>query len=374
MLRIPTGIVWVGHVSDLGGYGNVSRNYLRVLKKCHLPICIVDIGETHQEIGKEELALLQEVNRPHTELGTNPILIINSIPEKFNLFRNLPFRKRIGVTLFETDRLPPQWVPHCNQMDEIWVPSHFNYQTFSSSGVNPKKIKVIPYPIDIETYNKEFTPFTFSEDIKSFIFLYTLGFDYRKGLDLLIKSYCEEFTDNDDVSLVLKIYQWNRFYDVKKEIQSYIPNKSNNPHIHIYLETFSREQLLSLYASSTCYVSTDRACGWGLPQMEMMSMGKPVISIDWGGGTEFMNGKNAFLIKVETELEPVHPILQETRRDLYFGHKWPKVKEENVRTVLREVYTNKLKRDAIAIQGKLDIKNNFSIDKVLEKVITRLLF
>lgn len=374
MLRIPTGIVWVGHVSDLGGYGNVSRNYLRALKKCNLPISIVDIGVTHEEIGKEELDFLQQVNRPHTELGNNPIVIINSIPDKFDLFSNLPFRKRIGVTLFETDRIPPQWVPKCNKMDEVWVPSQFNYRTFTASGVDSQKVKVIPYPIEIETYNKRFSSFPFPEDTKSFIFLYTFGFDYRKGVDLLIKSYCAEFTDKDDVSLVLKIYQWNQFYNVKKEIQSYIPNKPNNPHILIYLDTFSREQLLSLYASSTCYVSTDRACGWGLPQMEMMSMGKPVISIDWGGGTEFMNEKNAFLIKAETELEPVHPILQQSRKDLYFGHKWPKVKEENVRKILREVYTNKIKRDAIANQAKLDIKNFFSIDKVLETMRARLLF
>lgn len=65
--------------------------------------------------------------------------------------------------------------------------------------------------------------------------------------------------------------------------------------------------------------------------MEMMSMGKPVISINWGGCTEFMNDSNSFLIAPEQELEPVHYKLQKTRPGLYLGHKWAKVTKQSVR-------------------------------------------
>ena len=42
---------------------------------------------------------------------------------------------RIGRTMFETDSLPQHLVQHCNAMDEVWVPSEFNRETFISAGV-----------------------------------------------------------------------------------------------------------------------------------------------------------------------------------------------------------------------------------------------
>ena len=51
-----------------------------------------------------------------------------------------------------------QWVKPCNELvKEIWVPSHFNKETFASSGVNSTKLFVVPEPIDITTYDPEVT-------------------------------------------------------------------------------------------------------------------------------------------------------------------------------------------------------------------------
>ena len=44
--------------------------------------------------------------------------------------------RRIGCTIFETDRLPAGWARECNRMDEVWVPSEFNRGTFAASGVD----------------------------------------------------------------------------------------------------------------------------------------------------------------------------------------------------------------------------------------------
>jgi hypothetical protein len=42
---------------------------------------------------------------------------------------------RIGRTMFETASLPQHLVQHCNAMDEVWVPSEFNKETFISAGI-----------------------------------------------------------------------------------------------------------------------------------------------------------------------------------------------------------------------------------------------
>jgi glycosyltransferase involved in cell wall biosynthesis len=367
----PSSIVWAAPIADAGGYGNVTRNYLRALRHIGLPVHLVNIGPIHHEIGENDIKLLIDYLNAGQDLGENPVLVIHATPESFIGIKKEGFYKTIGITLFETDRIPPQWVALCNNLDEIWVPTQFNYQTFTDSGVDSSKVHVIHYPLESSLYSKPFDPYPFPAEVKSFKFLYTLAFDYRKGLDLLIKSYCEEFSSTDDVSLILKIIapEKENLIDL---LTSYIPIRENNPHIHFIIEKTPREDLLRLYSSCDCYVSTERACGWGMPQMEVMAMGKPVISINWGGVTEYMNDHNSFLIEPEQELEPVNPELQRTRSVHYYGHKWPKVKEENVRKVLREAFENHKKREGISLQGKQDIINHFSPKVIAEQMKARL--
>lgn len=371
---IPSGILWAGPVSDIGGYGNVSRNFIRTLHHIGLPLQVVDIGPSDQELGKDDFHLLSNTLHSKNVLGNEPILLIHGTPETFVRIKKDGFKKKIGITLFETDRIPKDWASLCNTMDEIWVPTKFNYRTFTKYGVDPSKVEIIQYPIDVTQYDQIFDPYPFPSEVKSFRFLYTLAFDYRKGLDLLIPSFCEEFSKAEDVSLILKIYvpNWNREVNISKVISSYIPVKENNPHVHFIIEKIPRESLLSLYSSCTCYVSTERACGWGMPQMEMMAMGKPVISINWGGPTEFMNNNNSFLIEPEQELEEVQHELEKTRPELYSGHKWAKVTKQSVKKTMRDAFENHKKREEIASQAKVDIKNKFSLKSIEEQIKARL--
>lgn len=105
-------------------------------------------------------------------------------------------------------------------------------------------------------YTKQFELYSFPGEVKSFKFLYTLAFDYRKGLDILIPSYCEEISSTDDVSLIIKIYipYWISQENFSDLISSYIPDKENNPHIHIMIEDAPREDLLYIQASIAMFL------------------------------------------------------------------------------------------------------------------------
>ncbi len=55
----------------------------------------------------------------------------------------------IGRSMYETDSIPNGWVEQCNdEVDEIWVPSHFNVETFSKAGVNSSKLFVVRAELD----------------------------------------------------------------------------------------------------------------------------------------------------------------------------------------------------------------------------------
>lgn len=371
----PSGIIWMGPVGDLGGYGNVSRNFIKTFWHLQLPVHVVNIGGVDPEMDLNIWRLIVQKQSPLQALGDHPFLFIHGEPTRFHDTPTLPipFAKKIGVTIFETDRIPSHWIQPCNDdVDELWVPSAFNLDTFSNSGVSIHRIKKIPYPFDASEFlheNNEYQPMNVNllpSEVKKFKFLYTCAFDFRKGLDLLIHSYCSTFTNNDDVTLVLKVYvpKWNENIDVVSYIRSLIPKQENPPHIFLILNKMNRQDLISLFRSVDCYISTDRANGWGMPCMEMMALGKPTITIDWSGSTEFMKEHNAFLIHPESELEPVHPLLQQYRPHEYLDHRWAKVSSREVSSVLRTAYEHTELRDQKAREGQKTILEEFSIQKI----------
>eukprot|EP00306_Pavlova_sp_CCMP459_P016837 CAMPEP_0185202430 /NCGR_PEP_ID=MMETSP1140-20130426/51102_1 /TAXON_ID=298111 /ORGANISM="Pavlova sp., Strain CCMP459" /LENGTH=50 /DNA_ID=CAMNT_0027769867 /DNA_START=54 /DNA_END=203 /DNA_ORIENTATION=- len=50
--------------------------------------------------------------------------------------------------MYETDRLPADWVVRCNRMDHVWVPTAFHLEAFARSGVKREKLVVVPEAVD----------------------------------------------------------------------------------------------------------------------------------------------------------------------------------------------------------------------------------
>lgn len=368
-----TGIIWVGPVFDPGGYGSVSRNCLFGFRKINFPARVVHFGPDHRgELPPHQVELLSEMTG--TDVGRNPVGIIHLPPDYYPKFKFRGVARRIGYTIFETDRIPAEWVPLCNKMDEIWVPSEFNLQTFSASGVDRRKLRVLPYGIDTGFYG----PAQDALDIegrRGFSFLYVFAFDWRKGFDLLLDAYYSEFRDTDDVSLVLKVFRPD-YFPGGKDIKTLILDSSTRshadkkglPHVVVIDERYSLEDMRKLYNACDVYISTDRANGWGMPCMEAMAMGKAAATIDWSGSTEFMKGHNSLLMEPTGRLQPVDGRLAEAR-PIYTGHKWAEVTMDEVRRVMRFAYENREAVAAIAARGREDVTRDFSLEAVAAKAV-----
>jgi len=62
----------------------------------------------------------------------------------------------IGRSMFETNKIPTHWIDPCNELvDSIWVPSHFNVETFNLSGVNASKISVVHETFDSRLFDPQ---------------------------------------------------------------------------------------------------------------------------------------------------------------------------------------------------------------------------
>ena len=113
----------------------------------------------------------------------------------------------IGRTMFETDRMPPEWVQKCNEMDEIWVPSAQNLESLRRSGVTVRVTR-IPAGVDAERFRPGLTPLSIPGCRKK-VFLSVFEWIYRKGWDVLLRAWARAFKGDDDVCLVLRTYPFN---------------------------------------------------------------------------------------------------------------------------------------------------------------------
>ena len=365
-LDSPASIYWAGPVYDRGGYGNVSRNCLLGLARSGFPVKVFCFGPDHRK-DLSPLVVERMESLQNARIGRDATAVIHATPDLFTKIKLKGVSRRIGYTIFETDRIPSQWVKHCNRMDEVWVPSGFNRRTFAESGVDPARIKIVPYGIDTDFFRPTGGTFPIPGK-KSFCFLYVFLFDWRKGFDLVLEAFFKEFTSRDDVSLVLKVYNNpSERRDVRGLILRSVRDRvnlerSDLAHLVILDQPLAQEELKRLYNTCDLYISTDRANGWGMPCMEAMAMGKAAATIDWSGSTEFMKEENSFLIKPTGNLVPVDPNLSAERPQYYAGHHWAEVRTEEVRRVMRLAYARRDLLEKMAARGREDILNRFSLE------------
>src|SRR5260370_28926226 len=108
------------------------------------------------------------------------------------------------VLPWEFGSLPRAWVaPLRDLVDEIWVPSRFVRDTFIQSGIPADRVQLVPHGVEPARFHPGVSPYPL-RTAKKFKFLFVGGTIQRKGSDILLESYTQAFSREDDVCLVIK--------------------------------------------------------------------------------------------------------------------------------------------------------------------------
>ncbi len=349
-------IIWYGPIYSPTGYGQVSRNYIIGLAKEGINVRVIPANRDEiEKIDKKEVDILKRLE--NSKLTTLRILCVNSEPDLWPLIKTRNVSFIIGVTIFESDGIPKRWVNVCNSksVDRIWLPTKFNIASFINSGVKKEKLALVPYGIDPIKYPPKRTKLT----KKPFSFLYIADFRPRKNVEQLITAFSKEFSNNKNVELHLHLTS------KEKDIIGYLRSKGfNNIPANIKIDTqkLNYAEIKDLIASSGAYITVDRANGWGMPAMEAMALRVPAITINWSGSTEFMKDYNSFLIE-PTGLEKANEEIV-LDNPLYINQNFANVSVSKIQNIMREVYSNKVKREIIAINGHNTIVKDFNDHKI----------
>jgi glycosyltransferase involved in cell wall biosynthesis len=281
----------------------------------------------------------------------------------------------VGRTMFETDRLPEQWVRTCNRMDEIWVPTDFNIETFSRSGVDASRLFKIPGCMPAATLDSDLEPLELPRR-RGFSFLSVFDWSLRKGWDVLLRAFTQEFGSDEGVCLYLRVHSSLGYTapEIREQMEAYLRSESDLDARHLDAvvllpDTLSSTDMLRLYRSVDAYVMPTRGEGWGRPYMEAMAAGLPVIGTGWSGHTEFMKKNNSYLIDYQLEDVP-DTVLKEV--PLFAGHKWAEPSAEHLRSLLREVSKNGKKPRQRAAKARKDIDRTYRATHVARLIQNRL--
>lgn len=269
---------------------------------------------------------------------------------------------KIGYTMLEVDGLPREWVRLANKMDEVWTPSYFNADTFRASGVD-RPVHVIPLGVN---------PAYFNPNIESypvpgvFTFLSTFEWGERKAPEVLLRAFNDEFRSDEPAVLVCKVYNQDSSSNIPREVGRLGLKESGGKVVFSINEMVPEHQLGALYRSADCFVLPSRGEGWGLPILEAMACGIPVIATAWSAQTDFMHDEIAYPLSIEG-LVPA-----EAKCPYYSGFNWAEPSYEHLRTLMRHVYENREEARLKGARASAEVLGRWTWRHSAEKIIERL--
>jgi GT2 family glycosyltransferase len=235
---------------------------------------------------------------------------------------------RIGFTMLETDGVPRDWVEQANRMDEVWVPSTFNVRTMRASGV-VRPIHVVPLGVDPHYFHPNMKGV---RDERVFTFLSVLEWGERKAPEILLRAFTDEFRACEDVVLFLKVVNCDEEIDVRDQIAQLRLARTGGRVLLSLNDVIPSYQLGCLYRSADCLVLASRGEGWGMPALEAMACGLPVIATHWSAMTEFIDESVAYPLAVD-RLTPAR-----AKCRYYDGFRWAEPSYDHLRALLRRVF------------------------------------
>jgi glycosyltransferase involved in cell wall biosynthesis len=283
-------------------------------------------------------------------------------------------KHKIQIYNYETDILPRGWGNMMNNQAHLILPSsQFAKEIFEKNGVKKEKMVVLPHGYDETLFNPQMpeTPLV-GVDNSKFKFLCIAAPHWRKGLDILLKAYIEEFKGDQDVVLILKSSmnshepQKAHFHVDLKQIISSLKKTHNYSWPEIKYIDYRVESLAGLYKTSNAVVLPTRAECFSLTVLEAAACQVPVITTDYGGHLDFLNHENSYLIDYVLRKCPKEGQYHEYQPNALISEP----SHEDLKRLMRHVKNNKQEAEGKAQVAYSQISEKYKWSAVAKDLLT----
>jgi glycosyltransferase involved in cell wall biosynthesis len=337
------------------GYSQAAQNMIFALDQTgmfDIKIRVFGDKPSRPAISDEKYSYFMKMVKKEEDLDR--ILVYHCIP---SIQKRIKRRKKtIGFATFETYQPPEKWIDILNKNDSIITPSQFNYKIFSHMKIQ-KPLYYIPHCLDMDIYNKDVLSLY---EYDKYTFLFMGRFKETKGYKQLIEAWLKEFDQNDNVQLILKtdrVSKAERYVDdIKKQIGI---NKGFAP-ILFENKVFDEIELPKYLKSVDCLVSPTMGEGFGLPGLQCMALGIPVIITNFSGCQDYANDRTATL------LEPNGFVFRNNMDNIpqFRNKKWAFVEVGKIQKAMRYIFNNQKKAEMKSRWAYSEVRNKFNYKMV----------
>ena len=216
----------------------------------------------------------------HTGAPETALLLNRVLPEAAGAWR-------IGYWAWELPDPPSDWHRYLDLISEVWTPSNFAARSLAK--IFPGPMHVVPHRMPAQPRverepDRPFTVLVMADSRSSFT---------RKNPAAAIRAFRRAFGDAPSARLIVKLN------GRRDEIDLFARSLERLPNVTV-LSTFLDDDALSaLFHSVDALLSLHRSEGFGLPMLEAMAHGVPVVATGWSGNTDFMDDDNSLLVPYE---------------------------------------------------------------------------
>tara|TARA_R100000008_G_scaffold1988_1_gene1645 strand:- start:6564 stop:8567 length:2004 start_codon:yes stop_codon:yes gene_type:complete len=316
-----------------------------------------------------------------------------TIPNEFEKIAPINIGFTAGI---ETNKIAMEWIEKCNDMvDRIVTISQHSKSVLEGTTYHVRNeqtgedipdyrittpVEAVNYPV----YNDEPEPmdvdFTTSKN-----FLVVSQWGPRKNIENTIKWFVEEFSDDEDVGLILKtnlmkdsiVDREHTSARLKAFLDQMPNNESRKCKIYLVHGELSRGNMTWLYQHPTmkALINIAHGEGYGLPLFEAAYNGLPLVTITWSGQMDFIcktnkKGKRVPLVsRVDYDLRQI-------QKEAVWNtvvpaeSSWAFARESSYKRALREVLTKEKHFKTQATNLKKHILETFTEEAIYAQFVT----
>tara|TARA_B100001113_G_C21115492_1_gene625164 strand:- start:341 stop:1408 length:1068 start_codon:yes stop_codon:yes gene_type:complete len=271
------------------GYGVAGYNFLKGLYDVDPSVTLYPVGQP-EPIGDQEM-IAKCINNQVDYDKNKPCV---KIWHQHDLQSRVGKGKYFGFPIFELTDFNSHELVSLNHCDEIMVCSDWaKGVVLDNLNIDNEQVHVVPLGVDTDVFcpaplNKRSTT----------VFFNCGKWEKRKGHDVIVECFNNAFEHTDDVELWMMCD--NPFIGNINNDWSELYKKSKlSSKIRILPRQKTQKDVRDIMALSDCGVFPSRAEGWNLELLEMMAIGKQVITTNYSAHTQFCDHENSHLIEVK---------------------------------------------------------------------------
>ena len=247
--------------------------------------------------------------------------------------------------VFESTVIPELLLSTLRAAQWVWVPSTWGRDVLLANHIDTGKIDIVQEGVD----PNRFQPCDL-RGARPFRFLTVGKTEPRKSLVEIMQAFAHTYGHDSTAELVIKTDHFWQAESKRQTIQQVANSLSGG--IRVEWGKWSQQRMCDLYHDCDVFVFASKGEGWGLPLIEALASGMPVLSTHHSAQADYLAHCGSSVIAIDYDMVPVDC---EDYRLFYNMHgqdmgEWAQPRVSSIAQGMREARQNyhSLKSQALA--------------------------